>query len=169
MKVRAVLILLSVAVATVYSCNQSSLTREILNSSDNNSTHSGPGLRPITIMEGAWSWTRTDGDGIAGPYVVDPNTAGYTLMYNFYDFTHLAIFRNEIKESEYNYQIQASDSVSKQILILTDSAGNTVSYLWKIENKDPDQFLELTNPIPCCDNSFTMYFKRISNAQYIGE
>ena len=152
------------------SCSLNSITHDLFTSKNKESAaNDNGGLRPINIFEGAWSWTRTDGDGIAGPYVQDPNTAGYTLKYDFYDFTHLVIYRDDSLENEYTYQVQASDSTSKQLLILTDSTGDTVSYLWKIENKDQDQFLELTNPIPCCDNSFTMYFKRISNAQNIGK
>jgi hypothetical protein len=169
MKMKPGLILLFSVLMLIYSCDHSPFTKDEMKSGNNNSDTTRPGLRPITIMEGGWSWIKTEGSGIAGPYVQDPAISGYTLFYNFYDFTHLAIYRNNVKEIDYTYHLEASDSISKQTILLTDSLGSSVSYLWNVETVYDEQILELTNPIPCCDNSYTMYFIRISNAQFVGK
>jgi len=143
------------------SCNKNEIEG---NSQSLNSTkdYNGSGLRPINMFEGAWLWIKTEGSGIAGPYISDPSTEGYSMIYDFHDFTNLVVYKNNIKKSSFSYAYIYSDTLQNKLLTLTDSLGSETRYLWNIITENSEDTLTFTNPLECCDNNFTMYFRRIS-------
>jgi len=160
---KTIFILLTLNLIIFYSCQNNDL--KIIKNQDNqnqDNNYIGPGLRPINIFEGTWLWTKTEGSGIAGPYLQDPSSEGYNLVYYFYNFSSLHVFKNNITESSYSYSFILSDSLNGNILTLTDSAGVKTNYLWNISSSNTDDILTLTNLDEYRDNSFTIYFKRIS-------
>jgi hypothetical protein len=130
--------------------------------------------RPQTIFEGEWLWVKTEGEGIAGPYISDSTSTGYSLRCSF-DWNTVIMSKrfllsqsilDLIERTEYDYSYTISDDSTSQVLNLSDRTGYSEKFLWTIttEEKDgrPLVMMTLRSIEPCCDNSFIHYFVGIS-------
>ncbi len=151
------------------SCNEpfESSTKE--NQEEENNPHLD---RPQTIFEGEWLWVKTEGEGMAGPYVSDSTNTGYSQRYSF-DWNTVVINKkfllsqgvlDLIEKKEYNYSFVVSEDSASQVLTISDSSGYSEKFLWNIttEEKEGSSLVMMTlkSTEPCCDNSFTHYFIR---------
>lgn len=127
--------------------------------------------RPQTVFEGVWLWMKTEGEGIAGPYMKDSVSEGHSIRYDFYDMTNLQVYFNDEKQLVYNYSFTIGDGEQNNTLTLENKqAGSALAehYFWEIEELGEDTYLYLKNTEPCCDNTFTQYYKLIKRHELNG-
>ena len=125
--------------------------------------------RPQTIFEGVWTWEKTDGDGIAGPYKRDSVIVGYSLHYDF-GFSELQTYRNNEKYEHFAYSFATSEKPELQKVVFKDDKGSEQSFLWEIKNDSTsNRYLFLRNVEPCCDNSFEQQFRLIQEPKIQGK
>ena len=137
---------------------------------ENNLNQPPSSKRPQTIFEGVWKWMKTEGVGIAGPYVQDSTATGYSVTYDFLDGTQLQTYTNVDKDRLFEYRFtlpitNPDGTVTLGILTLEDKQSAKPlpdRYYWDIQIKDDQPYLYLKNTEPCCDNSFTQIFKLVA-------
>lgn len=129
--------------------------------------------RPQTIFEGTWTWLKTEGEGIAGPYKEDSTSVGYSLHYKF-GFSDLRIVQEEYRDNylfedyTYTFTINEPDSLSNRLDLTRKADGTKESFYWEIETIDDKVYMVLRNTEPCCDNTFEKHFRRIAEAELNG-
>ena len=117
--------------------------------------------RPQTVFEGKWTWLKTEGIGIAGPYKSDSVSTGYSLHYEF-GFYELQTFINSEKLAYYTYSFTVSEKPEEQVLTLIDEEGYSEFFHWEILTDNDDTILILKNTESCCDNTFEKHFRLIA-------
>ena len=117
--------------------------------------------KPQTVFEGKWTWLKTEGIGIAGPYKSDSVSTGYSLHYEF-GFYELQTFINSEERAYYTYSFTVSEKPEEQVLTLIDEEGSSESFLWEILTDNDNTILILRNTQPCCDNTFEKHFRLIA-------
>lgn len=129
--------------------------------------------RPQTIFEGTWTWLKTDGEGIAGPYEQDSSSVGYSLHYKF-GFSEVTIIKDEWRNNymaedyTYTYTINEEDSLSNRLDLTKKEDGTKESYFYEIKTIDDQLYLILKNTEPCCDNTFEKSFRMIAGPDLLG-
>ena len=124
-------------------------------------------LRSQTILEGKWTWIKTNGSGIAGPYTSDSVSVGYSMQYDF-GFSELQTYRNSEKFEHFTYSYVVSETPGEQKITLKDDAGNEQLFLWKRQVVNGQNQLILNSTEPCCDNAFEQHFNMISSPNLNG-
>lgn len=113
-----------------------------------------------SVFEGEWTWLETKGEGIAGPYILDSISVGYSWKFKFTESNGqggiLLIYKNKEKDASFNYTYTVSDNPREQRLLLNDSAGD--NFLWEMAVVDEQLHLYLRNVEDCCDNTFEHHF-----------
>lgn len=123
--------------------------------------------RPQTIFEGTWTWLKTEGEGIAGPYKEDSISVGYSLHYKF-GFSDLRIVKEEYRDNylfeDYTYTFTFNEgNPLGSLLELTKKEDETKeSFFYEVKTIDDQVYLILKNTEPCCDNIFEKHFRRIA-------
>jgi hypothetical protein len=127
--------------------------------------------RPQTVFEGVWGWMKTEGEGIAGPYVNDSVSEGHSIRYDFYDMTNLQVFFNGEKQISYHYSYTIGEGGKNNTLTLENRQAEGAlaeRYYWQIEEVGGVTYLYLKNAEPCCDNTFTQFYKLIRRHELNG-
>lgn len=115
-----------------------------------------------TAFEGKWTWLKTDGSGVAGPYHADSTTVGYSMIYQF-GSTLLQVYKDGVMVEQHTYTYTVSGEPDKQRLTLKNKTnGAEAIFLWELKNIDNKNYLFLRNVEPCCDNTFEHQFKLIA-------
>ena len=123
--------------------------------------------RPQTVFEGTWTWLKTEGEGIAGPYSEDSTSVGYALHYKF-GFSDLDVAKEEYKNDypkveHYTYTYTVSENSDEQRLTLKNNdTGTEEIFHWELETVEDKNYLILRNTEPCCDNTFEKYLRMIA-------